>query len=115
MEGSYRFFIVFIDILIPFCLGLWLRKKQVSQEMIRSIIRINVVPVTTALSLISFWMVPLTPVLLWLPFSVAFMCFIPAGVFFLFDRNRFPDPREQGRYLAPLMMGNFGTLAGMGA
>jgi predicted permease len=113
MDGSYRFFIVFIDILIPFCLGLWLRKKQISPEIIRYVIKTNVIPVTTALSLISFWMVSLTPVLLWLPFSVAFMCFIPAGVFFLFEKRRFSDPREQGSYLAAMMMGNIGTLAGL--
>lgn len=92
MDNNYRFLIVFIDVLIPFFIGMWLKKKGFSHEWMRCIIRLNVVAVTTVLSVISFWELKITPELLWLPVSVIFICFIPAVFVFLFDRHRFSDP-----------------------
>lgn len=113
MDNNYRFLIVFIDVLIPFFIGMWLKKNGFSHEWMRCIIRLNVVAVTTVLSVISFWELKITPELLWLPVSVIFICFIPAVFVFLFDRHRFSDPREQGSYLIVQMMGNIGTLGGL--
>lgn len=109
----YRFLIVFIDIVIPFCLGLWLKKAGLSPEIMRLVIRTNVVPVTTALSLISFWTIHLTPVLILLPLSVIPICFLPVLFFYACESRRFADPREKGSYLVSMMMGNIGTMAGL--
>lgn len=110
---EYRFLIVFIDIILPFLLGLWLKRAGLSPEWMRLLIKTNVVPVTTALSVISFWSVHLDPVLVLLPLSVIPICFIPVLYFYAFESHRFADPREKGSYLVSIMMGNIGTMAGL--
>lgn len=113
MGDHSRFLIAFIDIILPMILGMWLRRRGLAPAFIRSFNRVNVVGVTTALSVLSFWSIHLTPLLLWLPLSIFPICFIPCAWFFLFERRRFSDPRETGSYLICMMMGNIGTVSAL--
>ncbi len=94
-------------------LGMWLRKWGLSKGILRLVIKANVVVVSTFLSTVSFWSVKITPELLWLPISTIPICFLPVAIFYLFERRRFEDPREQGSYMIAMMLGNIGTLAGL--
>lgn len=113
MENLSRFFIVFIDILLPLMLGMYLRHWGLSRDILRMVIRANVVGVATFLSVVSFWSVRVTPELLWLPLSTIPICFIPVAIFYAWEKKRFKDPREQGSYMISMMLGNIGTLAGL--
>lgn len=113
MDDISRFAIVFIDILLPMALGFALRRWGLSREIIRLVIRANVVVIATYLSVVSFWSVEISAELLWLPVSTLFICFLPVGVFYAFENRRFADPRQQGSYLISMMLGNIGTLAGL--
>lgn len=113
MEGSSRFLIVFIDILIPLILGMYLRKWGLSRDILHLVIKANVVGVASFLSIVSFWSVHVTADLLWLPISTIPICFIPVAIFYAFEKKRFKDPREQGSYMISMMLGNIGTLAGL--
>lgn len=112
MEYS-RFLIVFADILLPLLAGMQLRRMGLSREILRGVIRANVVVVATFLSVVSFWTIHVTAELLWLPLSALPICAIPLLVFYLLERRRFKDPREQGSYVISLMLGNIGTLTGL--
>lgn len=117
MEGSEpmssRFLIVFADILLPLALGMGLRKWGLSREILRLVIKANVVVVATFLSVVSFWSVHVTRELLWLPVSIIPICFLPVLVFYLFEKKRFTSPLDQGSYMISMMLGNIGTLAGL--
>lgn len=113
MEGSSRFLIVFVDILVPLVLGMYLRKWGLSRDILHLVIKANVVGVASFLSIVSFWSVHVTAELLWLPLSTIPICFIPVAVFYAFEKKRFKDPREQGSYMISMMLGNIGTLAGL--
>ena len=108
-----RFLIVFADILLPMIVGMGLRKWGLSREILRLIIKANVVVVATFLSVVSFWSVHVTWELLWLPISTIPICFLPVAVFYALEKNRFSDPRAQGSYMISMMLGNIGTLAGL--
>ena len=108
-----RFFIVFADILLPLLLGMVLRRRGLSREILRMVIKANVVCVATFLSLVSFWTVHVTRELLWLPISILPICFIPVLLFYGFQKNRFTNPLDQGSYMISMMLGNIGTLAGL--
>lgn len=108
-----RFFIVFADILLPLLLGMVLRRWGLSREILRMVIKANVVCVATFLSLVSFWTVHVTRELLWLPISILPICFIPVFLFYGFQKNRFTNPLDQGSYMISMMLGNIGTLAGL--
>ncbi len=108
-----RFFVVFADILLPLALGMALRSWGLSRDILRLIIKANVVGVASFLSLVSFWSVHVTRELLWLPVSILPICFLPVLIFYLFQKNRFTNPLDQGSYLISMMLGNIGTLAGL--
>ncbi len=108
-----RFFIVFADILLPLLLGMVLRRWGLSREILRMIIKANVVVVLTFLSVVSFWSVHVTRELLWLPISIIPICFIPVLIFYIFQRHRFHSPLDQGSYMISMVLGNIGTLAGL--
>ncbi|WP_299141846.1 AEC family transporter [uncultured Dialister sp.] len=108
-----RFFIVFADILLPLLLGMVLRRWGLSREILRMVIRANVVVIATFLSLVSFWSVHVTKELLWLPISIIPICFIPVLIFYGIQKNRFHNPLDQGSYMISMMLGNIGTLAGL--
>ena len=108
-----RFFVVFADILLPLALGMALRRWGLSKDILRLIIKANVVGVASFLSLVSFWSVHVTRELLWLPVSILPICFLPVLIFYLFQKNRFTNPLDQGSYLISMMLGNIGTLAGL--
>lgn len=108
-----RFFVVFADILLPLALGMALRRWGLSRNILRLIIKANVVGVASFLSLVSFWSVHVTRELLWLPVSILPICFLPVLIFYLFQKNRFTNPLDQGSYLISMMLGNIGTLAGL--
>lgn len=110
---SSRFLIVFADILLPLALGMGLRKWGLSREILRLVIKANVVVVATFLSVVSFWSVHVTRELLWLPVSIIPICFLPVLVFYLFEKKRFTSPLDQGSYMISMMLGNIGTLAGL--
>ena len=108
-----RFFVVFADILLPLALGMALRRWGLSRDILRLIIKANVVGVASFLSLVSFWSVHVTRELLWLPVSILPICFLPVLIFYLFQKNRFTNPLDQGSYVISMMLGKIGTLAGL--
>lgn len=108
-----RFFIVFADILLPLILGMALRRWSLSRDILRLVIKANVVAVATFLSVVSFWSVHVTKELLWLPISILPICFIPVLVFYGWQKKRFQSPLDQGSYMISMMLGNIGTLAGL--
>lgn len=113
MESTSRFLIVFVDILVPLLLGRYLRRWGVAREWVRLLIRLNVVGVLSGLSLISFWSLHASAELLWFPVSILPICFLPLPLFYLVEKRRFSDPRDQGSYLIAMLLGNIGTLAGL--
>lgn len=113
MEDWSRFLIVFADILVPLFLGKTLRAQGIAREWMRFLIRVNVVGALSGLSLISFWSLRVSAELLWLPLSILPICFFPIPLFYLLEKRRFSDPRDQGSYFLAMILGNIGTLAGL--
>lgn len=115
MDDVSRFLIIFVDTLLPMAFGFWLKRWGMSREILRLIIRINVVGILFFLSIVSFWSVDITAELLWLPISIIPMCTIPLLIFYVLEKRRFSDPRDQGSYLISMMLGNIGTVSGLAA
>lgn len=113
MGDHTRFVLVLIDILVPLYVGHLLQRWGMAREWVRLLIRCNVVGICSLLALFSFWSLRVAPELLWMPLSILPICFLPLPLYWLWERRRFTDPRDQGSYVITMMLGNIGTLAGL--
>ena len=101
------------DLIMPLIVGYFLhREKILSDNAANLIIKLNVRIVYTLLTLLSFWVLPVTWDLLWLfPFGAAYVL-IPGAIGAIFAR-RHKNLLNRGAYVMSAMLSNIGTLGGV--
>ena len=88
-----RILLVFTDILLPLAAGYLLKiHNLMPQKACDWLIRFNVVVMVTVLTLMSFWVLPLSAQLLWLQFD---------------------NELDRGAYVISAMLSNIGTIGGL--
>jgi len=103
-----------IDLLCPLIIGYLLRSKpQFSEGFFDKMISYNILLLYPVLSILSFWVLPLTWELMWLPVFGGLLCFIPGLVAYLISKNKYDSPLDTGSYILSAMLSNVGTLGGL--
>ncbi|SFT73509.1 hypothetical protein SAMN02910356_01868 [Selenomonas sp. GACV-9] len=111
---NLRILFVFTDLLLPLLAGWYLHERQlVSDTAMNKVIRFNVVFVYTVLSLLSFWVLPLSWGLLLVPVFGFLLVLLPGLLGYLLFARRIDNLLDRGAYVASAMLANLGTLGGV--
>lgn len=103
-----------IDLLFPLVIGYVLRvKQQLSPGFFDKMISYNILLLYPVLSILSFWVLPLTWNLMWLPVFGGLLCFIPGLIAYLISKNKYDSSLDMGSYILAAMLSNVGTLGGL--
>ena len=114
METTTKLFYLLTDLLLPLALGYYCRRRQwLSEDFCNKIIEINITLFCTVLALLSFWVMPLSASLLWLPFFGIFLSFLPALAGYWVVRGKYAEGPDKASYLASSMLSNMGSLGSL--
>lgn len=115
MDGAHlRIFYVFTDLILPLFVGYWLHRwNWIGGAVCNRLISFNIVIICTILSVLSFWVLPLTAKLVWLPVFGIVLCIIPGIISYPLATGRYENLLERGSYLASSMLSNIGTMGGI--
>lgn len=114
-EVGIRIIFLFIDVVLPMAAGYACRQKRwLDEKQCNILIHVNITIITTLLTTLTFWVLPIKPHLMLLPVFMVLNAFIPVGVIFLFHRQRkFTSMADQGSYILAALLTNLGTLGGL--
>ncbi|MFA6849106.1 MAG: AEC family transporter [Selenomonadaceae bacterium] len=115
MEAAQlRILFVFTDLVLPLALGYYLHQKHIiSGTLCNKLIHFNIIVICTILSILSFWALPLSLNLIWLPAFGFIFAFIPGGISALTFARRQKNLLDRGAYIMSSMLANIGTLGGL--
>lgn len=109
-----RLIYVVTDLIMPLIAGYILhRQRLMSDQAANRLISFNVIGVYTVLTLLSFWVLPLTWDLAWLiPYGMLFIL-VPGALSALTFARRHKNLLNRGAYMMSSMISNVGTLGGV--
>ena len=115
MDGaSLRILYVLTDLIMPLAVGYLLHQRHlVSDSVINKVIRFNVICVYTTLSLLSFWVLPLSWSLLLVPFLGMLLVLLPGAIGYGLFARHIENLLDRGAFIASAMLANLGTLGGV--
>ena len=115
MEGaSLRIFYVLTDLIMPLVVGYFMHHRHwVSDNIINKVIRFNVICVYTSLSLLSFWVLPLSWNLLLVPLFGMMLVLLPGAIGYGLFARHIENLLDRGAFIASAMLANLGTLGGV--
>jgi predicted permease len=114
MEAQSKLIYVFTDLVLPLVLGYFARRtRYLSEKSCNRMIVFNILIVSTALSVLSFWNLPLKWELIWLPMFGILLSIIPGVAAYLVSGKKYGDSLEKGSYLVSAILSNTGTLGGL--
>ena len=109
-----RILLVFTDILLPLAAGYLLKVHNViPQKVCNWLIRFNVTVMLTVMTLMSFWVLPLSPQLLWLPLIGVLITAVPGVIGARLFAGAFDNYLDRGAYVISAMLSNIGTIGGL--
>lgn len=113
-NANLRLIFVVTDLIAPLAVGYFLHQRQlVSGEAINKLIRFNVICIYTILSLLSFWVLPISWSLLIVPIFGFLLILVPGAIGSFCFARRFTSWLDRGAYVASAMLANIGTLGGV--
>jgi predicted permease len=114
MDIRLKLVYIFMDLLLPLILGYFFRRSQyLSEKNCDRLIVFNILVISTALSILSFWKLPLKWELAWLPCFGILLSIIPGAAAYLVSKHKYTSCLEKGSYLASAILSNTGTLGGL--
>lgn len=114
MDVKLKLLYIFMDLLLPLMLGYFFCHRQyLSEKNCDRMITFNILIISTALSILSFWTLPLKWDLIWLPLFGILLSLIPGATAYLISKNKYDSSLEKGSYLASAILSNVGTLGGL--
>ena len=115
MSADYsRLVYVFTDLILPLIVGYFLhRRKLLPEKFTNTLIKFNVIVVYTVLTLLSFWVLPISRDLLILfPFGALYVI-VPGIIGALTFAKSHKSLLNRGAYVLSAMLSNIGTLGGV--
>ena len=92
-----RILLVFTDILLPLAAGYFLKTHELlTQKACNWLIRFNVVVMVTVMTLMSFWVLPLSAKLFWLPVIGVLITAVPGFIGARWFASRFDNELDGG-------------------
>ena len=114
MDVKLKMAYIFMDLLLPLTLGYFFRRSHyLSEKNCDRLIVFNILFISTALSILSFWALPLRWELIWLPCFGILLSIIPGATAYMISKNKYDSSLEKGSYLASAILSNTGTLGGL--
>lgn len=114
MDILIKLFYFLIDLLLPLTIGYFFHQRNsLSETAVTKMININILILSPLLSILSFWVLPLTWNLIWLPIFGILLSLIPGFFAYFISRNKYASPLDTGSYLLSAMLSNIGTLGGL--
>lgn len=115
MDGaSLRILYVVTDLIMPLVMGYFMHHRHwISDNTINKVIRFNVICVYTTLSLLSFWVLPLSWNLLLVPLFGMMLVLLPGAIGYALFARRIENLLDRGAFIASAMLANLGTLGGV--
>ena len=114
MDIGLKLAYIFMDLVLPLMLGYFFRRSRyLSEKNCDRLIVFNILVISTALSILSFWTLPLKWELMWLPCFGILFTIIPGVTAYLTSKNKYGSSLEKGSYLASAILSNTGTLGGL--
>lgn len=115
-ETIFRLIYVGTDLIAPLIAGyIAYQRGFISDARCNAVIRFNIIVMATLLALLSFWVMPLSKSLLWLPLFSALFMLVPGAIARLTFARRHREPLSRGAYYMSAMLTNIGTIAGLSA
>ena len=115
-EKLFRILYVFTDLATPLLAGyIAYQRGCISDALCNALIRFNIIVMATLLAVLSFWVMPLSKSLLWLPLFSALFMLVPGSIAYLTFARRHKDALSRGAYYMSAMLTNIGTIAGLSA
>ena len=115
-EKLFRILYVFTDLATPLLAGyIAYQRGRISDALCNALIRFNIIVMATLLAVLSFWVMPLSRSLLWLPLFSALFMLVPSSIAYLTFARRHKDALSRGAYYMSAMLTNIGTIAGLAA
>ena len=115
-EKLFRILYVFTDLATPLLAGyIAYQRGRISDALCNALIRFNIIVMATLLAVLSFWVMPLSKSLLWLPLFSALFMLVPGSIAYLTFARRHKDALSRGAYYMSAMLTNIGTIAGLAA
>lgn len=109
-----RILLVFTDILLPLAAGYFLKTHELlTQKACNWLIRFNVVVMVTVMTLMSFWVLPLSAKLFWLPVIGVLITAVPGFIGARWFARRFDNELDRGACVISAMLSNIGTVGGL--
>lgn len=113
MDETARLLYLVTDLICPLIVGYFIHKRQLlSGGAINRMIKVNVIVFYTLLSVSSFWVLPITADLLFVPIYAFLVVLIPGAIGYLYARRE-PNLLDRGPYVASALLANIGTLDGV--
>ena len=102
------------DLLLPLMTGYALKQHNALRPVtLDRLIRTSFVVLTPVLAILSFWVLPLSSHLVWLPVLGVAITLIPCPLAWLYASRAYADELERGAYILSAMLANIGTLGGL--
>ena len=115
-EKLFRILYVFTDLATPLLAGyIAYQRGRISDALCNALIRFNIIVMATLLAVLSFWVMPLSKSLLWLPLFSALFMLVPGSIAYLTFARRHKNALSRGAYYMSAMLTNIGTIAGLAA
>ncbi len=114
MDIKVKLAYFFIDLLVPLLAGYLLRIKPIfGESFFASMANYNMLLLYPVLSVLSFWVLPLSWELMWLPLFGVILCLIPGLAAYWLSKNKYSSMIDTGSYVLSAMLSNIGTLGGL--
>ena len=111
---DFRIIYLFTDLLAPLIVGYLLyRRGMISDDLIRRILRLNVIVIYTILALMSCWTLPISWDLALIPVYGILIVLFPGFIGWAFFIRKYHNPLDRGAFLCNAMMSNITTLGGV--
>jgi len=102
------------DLILPLLLGYACKfQHRLGDSFFNRMILNNILVVSPIVSFLSFWIMPLSRELLWLPLLSIALGFLPGAIAYEAARRKYRDFREQGAYVMAASLSNLGTIGGI--
>ncbi|WP_425058887.1 hypothetical protein SCACP_35350 [Sporomusa carbonis] len=114
MDITIKLIYFVVDLLVPLSVGYLLRdKKLFGETFFDKMINYNMLLLYPALSILSFWVMPLSWELAWLPVFGVILSLIPGLIAYLISKNKYSSMIDTGSYILSAILSNLGTLGGL--
>lgn len=114
MDIQMKLMIFAVDLIGPLLVGYAGRyQRRVGDTFFNKMILNNIFVVCPVVSFLSFWVMPLTRELLWMPVLSIALGLLPGAAAWWLARRKYRDHREQGAYVMSASLANLGTIGGI--